>query len=103
MVETGTNLFYSALADATDEPVLKNICRRITEDELAYYCMFHAYMCRYLKNENIGFFERFRIAFQRTEEAEDDELACAYWAANRPGERFDRRVNSVADHGITSR
>jgi rubrerythrin len=96
MVETGTNSFYSALADATDEPVLKDICRRVAEDEFAHYCMFHAYMCRYLKNENIGFFERFRIAFQRTAETEDDELACAYWAANRPGERFDRRANSVA-------
>ncbi|MGB0632192.1 MAG: ferritin-like domain-containing protein [Alphaproteobacteria bacterium] len=96
MVETGTNSFYSALADATDEPVLKDICRRIADDEFAHYCMFHAYMCRYLQSEPLGFRERLRIAFQRTAETEDDELASAYWAANRPGEHFDRRSNSIA-------
>ena len=96
MVETGTNSLYSALADATDEPVLKDICRRIAEDEFAHYCMFHAYMCRYLKTEGIGFRERLRIAFQRTAETEDDELACAYWAANRHGQHFHRRSSSVA-------
>ena len=37
MVETGTNSLYSALADATDEPVLKDICRRIADDEFAHY------------------------------------------------------------------
>ena len=96
MVETGTNSFYSALADATDEPVLKEICKRIADDEFAHYCMFHAHMRRYLEKENLSFFERLKVAFQRTAETEDDELASAYWAANRPGTHFDRRSNSVA-------
>ncbi len=37
IAETGTNSFYSALADATDESVLNDICRRIAEGELAHY------------------------------------------------------------------
>ncbi|MFT5485369.1 MAG: hypothetical protein ACI9JL_002778 [Paracoccaceae bacterium] len=96
MVEIGTSSFYSALADATDEPALKEICRRIAEDEFAHYHMFHSYMRRYLKNEDLSLRERLRVAFERISEAEDDELATAYWAANRPNEPFDRRPNSVA-------
>lgn len=95
MVETGTSSFYSALADATEEPVLREICRRISEDEIAHYYLFHSYMRRYLKNENLPLIHRFKVAFERAAETEDDELARAYWAANRPDEPFDRRSNSV--------
>ena len=96
MVETGTNSFYSALADATEEPVLKAICSRIADDEYAHYCLFYAYMKRYLSKEDLSFIQRLRIAFSRIAETEDEELASAYWAANRPGDIFDRRSNSVA-------
>ncbi len=96
MVETGTSSFYSALADATEEPVLKEICIRIAEDEFAHYCLFHSYMLRYLNAENLSLLERLRVAFDRVVETEDDELASAYWAANGAGEHFDRRSNSIA-------
>ena len=96
MVETGTSSFYSALADATEEPVLKEICLRIAEDEFAHYCLFHSYMRRYLNAENLSLLKRIRVAFDRVVETEDEELASAYWAANRSDEHFDRRSNSVA-------
>ena len=96
MVETGTNSFYSALSDATDEPVLKEICRRIADDEYAHYCLFLSQMRRSLQTEDLTVGQRLRIAFGRIAEAEDEELATAYWAANRPREPFDRRANSVA-------
>ncbi|MEC7489736.1 MAG: ferritin-like domain-containing protein [Pseudomonadota bacterium] len=96
MVETGTSSFYRALADATDEPVLKEVCSRIAEDEFAHYCLFHTYLRKYLRMENLSFIDRLRVAFSRVAETEDDELASAYWAANRAGEHFDRRSNAVA-------
>ena len=95
VVETGTSSFYSVLADATEEPVLSEICRRISEDEIAHYYLFHSYLRRYLKIENLPLIDRFKVAFERTAETEDDELARAYWAANRPDEPFNRRSNSV--------
>ena len=93
MVETGTNSFYTALADATEEPVLKAICRRIADDELAHYWMFHRHMRRYLEAERLGFLARLRIAIGRIAESEDDELAYAYYAANArdTGEDYDRQ------------
>jgi rubrerythrin len=93
MVETGTNSFYTALAEATAEPVLKAICRRIADDELAHYWMFHRHMRRYLNSDGLGLFARLRIALGRIAESEDDELAYAFYAANaaQTGEAYDRR------------
>jgi rubrerythrin len=96
MVETGTNSFYSALAAATEEPVLKAICRNIAADEYAHYSLFHNYMSRYLERERLGLRERLKVAFARIAESEDDELAYAYYAANNWGRPYDRRANSAA-------
>jgi rubrerythrin len=89
MVETGTSSYYSALADASDEPVLKAVCQRIAADEHRHYKLFYTYLKTYLERENIGAFRRLRIALGRIAETEDDELACAYYAANAaPGEAY---------------
>ena len=96
IVETGTSSYYTALHDATDEPVLKEICRRIAADELRHYKLFYSYMRRYLQRENLGVMGRLRIGWQRIGESEDDELAYAYYAANGGVGAYDRVRNSNA-------
>ena len=96
MVETGTNSFYTALADRADEPVLEAICRRIAEDEHAHYWLFHRHMTRYLESEDLGFFRRLGVALGRIAESEDDELAYAWYAANVGAGGYDRRRDSLA-------
>jgi len=82
MVETGTSSYYSALADATAEPVLKQICKLIAADEFRHFKLFYDHMRRYLARENIGFLNRVRIALGRVGESEDDELAYAFHCGN---------------------
>ena len=65
IVETGTSSYYSALADATHEPVLEAICRRIAEDEFAHYHLFHTHLRRYRDCEKLGVWQRYRIAVER--------------------------------------
>lgn len=84
MVETGTSSYYTALADATAEPVLAQICRLIAADEYRHFKLFYDHMRRYLKREHIGLFRRLAIALGRIGESEDDELAFAYYCGNRP-------------------
>ncbi|WP_240759292.1 ferritin-like domain-containing protein [Lichenicoccus roseus] len=84
MVETGTSSFYTALADATAEPVLKAICKQIAADEYRHFKLFYDHMHRYLKRERIGVWQRTRIALGRVTETEDDELAFAYHTTNEP-------------------
>ena len=84
MVETGTSSYYSALAEATDEPVLKQVCKLIAADEFRHFKLFYDHMRRYLSRENIGVLSRLRIALGRIGESEDDELAYAYHCGNEP-------------------
>ena len=48
MVETGTSSYYSALAEAAAEPVLRQICKNIAADEFRHYKLFYDHMRRYL-------------------------------------------------------
>ena len=96
MIETGTNSFYSSLAEATDEPVLKAICRNIAADEAAHYSLFYHHLARHLEAERLGFWQRLRIALGRIAESEDDELAWAYHAANFDGAPYSRRRCTAA-------
>ena len=84
MVETGTSSYYTALGEATGEPVLKEICRLIAADELRHFKLFYDHMRRWLARERIGLLRRLRIAAGRIGESEDDELAYAWHCANEP-------------------
>ncbi len=84
IVETGTSGYYTALADATAEPVLAQICRQIAADEYRHFKLFYDHLRRYLARENIGVLGRLRIAAGRVTETEDDELAFAYHCGNEP-------------------
>ncbi len=84
MVETGTSSYYSALADATAEPVLEQVCRLIAADEYRHFKLFYDHMRRYLARERISVLRRLRIAAGRITETEDDELAYAYHCGNEP-------------------
>ena len=87
MVETGTSSYYTALGEATAEPVLKQICRLIAADEFRHFKLFYDHMRRWLAREQIGLPRRLRIAAGRIGESEDDELAYAWHCANEPRRR----------------
>ncbi|MDT7953274.1 MAG: ferritin-like domain-containing protein [Acetobacteraceae bacterium] len=82
MVETGTSSYYTALGDATDEPVLKQVCKLIAADEYRHFKLFYDHMRRYLGREKLGMLSRLKIAAGRITESEDDELAFAYHCGN---------------------
>jgi len=84
MVETGTSSYYTALAEATSEPVLRQVCRLIAADEYRHFKLFYDHMRRYLGRERIGVLTRLRIAAGRVTESEDDELAYAFHCGNEP-------------------
>jgi rubrerythrin len=83
MVETGTSSYYTALAETTSEPVLKQVCKLIAADEYRHFKLFYDHMRRYLARENLGLVKRLRIALGRIGESEDDELAYAYYCGNQ--------------------
>lgn len=97
VVETGTSSFYSALRDAVDEPVLKQICKNIAADEFRHFKLFYSHMERYAAQntaEASSFtkWSRLRVAFTRFREADDDEIASAYHSGNAVAQPYDRRA-----------
>ena len=91
MVEIGTSAFYTAVKDATSEPLLKQICSKIAADELRHYKLFYTHLQRYQATECLNIFKRFKIAIGRLFENEGDELAFAYYTANGETAPYNRR------------
>ena len=86
VVESGTSSYYSAIRDATDEPVLKEIAGRIAADEYRHYKLFYDIL--HMQDEpELPFWRKLWLAVGRVRESDDDELAYAYYCANiRPEE-----------------
>ena len=82
VVETGTSSFYSAIRDATEEPVLKAVAGRIASDEFFHYQLFAKHFRRYQAQSPLSTWARLKIALGRMQEAEDEELGYAFFAAN---------------------
>lgn len=83
VVECGTSSYYTALRDEAQEPVLKQIAHMIASDEFKHYRLFYDLMGAQPEKKP-GFFRRVYIAITRIGEAEDDELASAFYYANVP-------------------
>lgn len=97
IVETGTSSYYSALKDAAEEPVLKQICGHIAGDEFRHYKLFYDHLHRCLERDRLSRWGRLRIGWGRLAESEDDELAYAYFAANEPeGAAYHRKRSMQA-------
>ena len=83
MIEIGTTSFYTVIKDASNEPLLKEICRKIAADEFRHYKLFYTHLQRYQAQEKLNFFRRFMVTFNRLNENQDDELPFAYYIANK--------------------
>ena len=102
VVESGTSSFYSAIRDASAEPVLKEVAGRIAADEFRHYRLFYDI----LQSDSEPDLPRWRklwVAATRVRESDDDELACAFYCANVPAERererpYKRRTYARAYH-----
>ncbi len=96
VVEVGTSSLYSAIRDATEEPVLKAISHRIAGDEFRHYKLFYDHLKRYRVAEPLGLWRRLRVAFGRVAETTDDELAFAYYCGTGDRAAYDRKRCSRA-------
>jgi hypothetical protein len=86
VVESGTSSYYSAIRDATDEPLLKEIAGRIAADEFRHYRLFFDTLNEQ-DEPDLPFWRKLLVAAGRIEESDDDELAYAFYCANVPAEQ----------------
>jgi hypothetical protein len=92
VVESGTSSYYSAMKDATPEPVLKEIAGYIAADEYRHYKLFYEILHKQ-HEPDLPFWRKLMVAVGRVNESDDDELAYAYYAANiSPSVPYDRKT-----------
>jgi rubrerythrin len=99
IVETGTSSFYTALSEATEEPVLKQLAHRIAADEFRHYRTFLDGLERYQASEPLSLLNRLKVVVSRIRETDDDELAFAYYCANISDSPYDR-ARCTQDYAI---
>jgi hypothetical protein len=95
VVESGTSSYYSAIRDASEEPLLAEIAGRIAADEYRHYKLFYD-IHRAQPEPELGFWKKLSIAVGRVRESDDDELAYSFYCANVPPEQeaanpYDRK------------
>lgn len=87
VVESGTSSYYSAVRDASDEPVLKEIAGRIAADEFRHYRLFYDLLTSETEPE-LPLWRKIYVAVSRINESDDDELSYAYYCANVPADKI---------------
>ena len=98
VVESGTSSYYSAMRDASEEPLLREIAGRIAADEYRHYKLFYDTLGAQ-KEPELSRLRKLMIAIGRVRESDDDELAFAFYCANvKPEEEaakpYDRKTYS---------
>ena len=83
VVESGTSSFYTAIRDYTEEPCLRQIVTYMAADEFAHYKCFFEIFKRIEHREPMSVLARLKVAVERVREADDMELAAAYFCANQ--------------------
>jgi hypothetical protein len=107
VVESGTSSYYSAIRDATDEPVLKEIAGRIAADEFRHYKLFYETLNAQAEPD-LPFWKKAMVAIGRISESDDDELSYAYYCATVPADReavtpYVRADYAKASYGTSMR
>lgn len=85
VVESGTSSFYTAIKEMTPEPCLKQLMGFMAADEFTHYRLFLETFNRFA-SELPSVWRRLKIAVGRVSEADDDELAGAFYCANYPAD-----------------
>jgi hypothetical protein len=81
VVESGTSSLYSAIRDASEEPVLKEVAGRIAADEFRHYRLFYDIL-EAETEPDLPVWRKLWVAAGRVNESDDDELAAAYYCGN---------------------
>ncbi|WP_354673381.1 ferritin-like domain-containing protein [Cupriavidus alkaliphilus] len=93
VVETGTAAYYRALEQASDEPVLRDLSRRISNDEVRHYKHFFHFFNRFAEAERLGRLRVLRALARRLLEIKNEDAAIAL----RNVLRMERGVESVPE------
>jgi hypothetical protein len=91
VVEAGTSTLYRTLLDYADEPLLREIARRLRDDEVRHYSYFYAAANRSRQTQRRSRWALLRAVARRVLEAFDDDGEIAFrhaWAGRCPARPY---------------
>jgi len=81
VVETGTSTFYKAMANyakEVGEPILEDLCRKISKDEVYHFEIFEQVFKKYKKEEELAKKDIIKILYDRLKEINNEDVKIAY-------------------------
>ncbi|AOY90928.1 ferritin [Cupriavidus sp. USMAA2-4] len=96
VVETGTATLYRAIEQATDEPVLRDLSRRIANDEVRHYKHFFRYFNDFRLQEQVGRGRVLGALARRLLEIKNEDAEIAL----RNVLRIERGTEAVSDREV---
>ena len=93
VVESGTSSYYTAIREATSEPVLKEIAGRIAADEYRHYKLFYETL-QTQDEPDLPVWKKILIAIGRATESDDDEISFSCYCATVPAAEIASRPYS---------
>jgi len=103
VVETGTAAFYRMLADASPEPVLRQIALNISLDEVRHFKHFYRYFLRYRENERTSRAAVLGTLWARLAEIDSEDAYYSFkhvYLARHPGVSFDDKAYRAYRNGV---
>jgi hypothetical protein len=94
VVEMGTSCYYTALSQASADPVLEQVARHIYTDEIGHYKHFYKYFLRYREQEQVGRAQVLGALWHRLKMLEDEDTYIALkhvYAVRQPGRPYGQR------------
>ena len=83
VVEALASGYYAALHDSCDEPLLKDICNRLRQDEARHFSMFHGFL-RETGGVTPGYFLRaLFVSLRRMAELDDEQIVYAAYCVGQ--------------------
>lgn len=102
VVEMGTASYYRTLSRMTADPVLTDLTRRISEDEISHYKHFYRYLKKYQAREGERRPAIVRALWNRLRmiDGADSRIAMSHiYRARHPGQQFDERLHRELRRG----
>lgn len=96
VVETGTAAYYRALEQASDEPVLRDLTRRISNDEVRHYKHFYQFFNRFAESERPGRMRVLGALARRLLEIKNEDADIAL----RNVLRMERGIEDISDQEV---
>jgi hypothetical protein len=103
VVETGTAAFYRMLANASPEPVLRQIASNISLDEVRHFKHFYRYFLRHRDNEQTSRRAVLSTLWARLGEIDSEDAYYSFkhvYLARHPGIAFDNRAYKAYRNGV---